>query len=92
MVEVKLSVVFLREGDRFIAYSPALDLSTSGHTHDEAKKRFDEIVQIFIEELTTNGTTEEVLGDLGWRQKEKQWIPPILVSHEIETFSLPAAA
>ena len=48
--QTKLSVNFLREGKRFIAYSPALDLSTSGKTYEEAKRRDDigeELADVF---------------------------------------------
>jgi hypothetical protein len=40
------------EGRRYIAFSPALDISTSGKTEKEAKKRFEEMVQIFLEEMS----------------------------------------
>ena len=92
-MNIKLSVTFLREGDVFIAYSSALDLSTSGKTFNEAKKRFAEIVHIFFEELARRGTTIEVLQDLGWTIKaKKQFIPPIPVSHEMQEFRVPVSA
>ena len=37
-----LPVSILREGDSFIAYTPALDLSTVGDTLEQAQKRFEE--------------------------------------------------
>ncbi|MEK7636828.1 MAG: hypothetical protein AAB402_00355 [Patescibacteria group bacterium] len=45
-----LPVSILREGKRFIAYTPALDLSTSGKTFDQAKQRFAEAAELFFEE------------------------------------------
>lgn len=59
--QANLSVTFLREGKRFVAYTPALDLSTSGTTFEQAKKRFTEAVQIFLEECHKMGTLEGVL-------------------------------
>ena len=59
--EVSLPVSILKEGKYFIAYTPALDLSTSGKTFAEVKERFGEVVQIFFEELLEKGTLEEVL-------------------------------
>ena len=50
MLEFNLPVSILREGKSFIAYTPALDLSTSARTYNEAKKRFREVVEIFFEE------------------------------------------
>ena len=92
LVQTKLSVTFLREGRRFIAYSPALDLSTSGKSFEEAKRRFEEIAEIFLEEVTNKGTLEEVLRDLGWEQRAKQWSPPAVIAHESQTIALPAFA
>lgn len=60
-LEVSLPVSILKEGKYFIAYSPALDLSTSAKSFEEAKKRFEEVVPIFFEELLEKGTVEEVL-------------------------------
>ena len=82
---VNLPVTFLKEGKRFVAYTPALDLSTSGKTYDEVKKRFDEIVNIFIEELVKNNTLDQVLKDMGWREVQKKWQPPVVVSHQTQT-------
>ena len=46
--QVNLPVAVLREGEQFVAYTPALDLSTAGSTYEEAKKRFEEAVGIFL--------------------------------------------
>ena len=76
-----------REGDVFVAYSPVLDLSTSGESFELAKNRFGEVVQIFFEELIEKGTVEEVLSDMGWEKQRSQWVPPILISQETESFN-----
>lgn len=89
--EVSLPISILKEGKCFIAFSPALDLSTSGKSFEEAKQRFDEVVQIFFEELLEKGTLEEVLSDLGWQKLKKEWTPPIIVAHESESFRVPLA-
>jgi len=59
-----LSVIFLREGDSFIAYSPALDLSTSASSFEKARSRFSEAARLFFEEIIKRGTLEEVLQEL----------------------------
>ena len=89
-LEFKLSVSILREDKSFIAYSPALDLSTSGKTYEEAKERFNEVVGIFFEEIIKEGTLEEVLQDLGWKKIKRKWNPPIVVSQESQTVLVPA--
>src|SRR3972149_303776 len=86
--DVSLPVIILREGKYFIAHSPVLDLSTSGKSFEEAKKRFAEIVEIFFEELTQMGTIDEVLADLGWQKVQRRWLPPTLIAQEQESYKL----
>lgn len=88
--KVKLSVSFIKERGRYIAYTPALDLSTSGKSIKEAKKRFEEIVEIFLDELVEKGTLNEVLENLGWQKTHKQWNPPKIVSNSSELIKIPA--
>ena len=89
-LKLNLSVTILREGDRFVAYSPSLDLATSGKTFKNARERFAEATLLFFEELKKQGTTEEALKSLGWQKKQqKAWQPPIVVSHESTTISVP---
>ena len=90
MLEFKLPVSFLREGKKYVAYTPALDLSTSGRTYEEAKRRFREIVSIFFEELIKKGTLDEVLRDLGWKRIQAEWSPPVIISQELQSVRVPA--
>ncbi|MEK7582535.1 MAG: hypothetical protein AAB452_01595 [Patescibacteria group bacterium] len=87
--QLNLQISFLREGDKFIAYAPALDLSTSGDTYEQAKKRFEEATEIFLEEVFKRGTLDEVLGDLGWKKVRARWEPPLVVGQESQTVSVP---
>ncbi len=90
--KASLPVTFLREGDQFIAYSPALDLSTSGTTFEQVKTRFSEIVQIFFEECLSMGTLEDVLLELGWKKGNDKWNPPIVVAQDTQMFNVPIPA
>ncbi len=84
ITESRLSVVFLKEGDTIVAYAPALDLSTCGQTVEEAKKNFEQAVDIFFRESSERGTLEEVLFSLGWHKsatRPKTWQPPEIVGH-----------
>lgn len=87
-INLQLPLSIFREGKSFIAYTPALDLSTSGKSYEEVKKRFNEVVAIFFEELVKKGTLAEVLEGLGWQKVKKQWAPPVLVSQEMEKVRL----
>lgn len=89
MLEFNLPVSILREGKSFIAYTPALDLSTSARTYNEAKKRFGEVVEIFFEETLKKRTLGEVLQDLGWKRVQTKWTPPIVISQESQTVRVP---
>lgn len=88
-LEVSLPVSVLKEGEYFIAYTPVLDLSTSGKSFEEVKGRFGELVPLFFEELLRKGTLEEVLFGLGWQKVKKEWVPPFVVSQGSENVRLP---
>lgn len=88
---LNLPVSFLKEDNQFVAYTPALDLSTCGKTLEEAKKNFAEAVEIFFDEIISMGTFEEVLLDLGWKKQNEDLIPPIVISRGIESVRVPFA-
>ncbi len=82
-VETMIPVLYFIEGKSFIAYSPAVDLSSCGRTRDEAKKNFQEAYNIFIEECISMGTLTEVLESCGWvKRNKKSWLPPAYVGEE----------
>jgi hypothetical protein len=89
LLEVSIPVSFFREDDKYIAYTPVLDLSTYGSTEEEAKRRFSEVVKIFFDQLDEKGTLHEVLTELGWRRVDRNWQPP-KVKTEYESIKLPA--
>lgn len=90
-VAVKFALPFsiLREDDSFIAYTPALDLSTAGSTFEEAQKNFEEAVNIFFKELVEMGTLDDVLVELGWQKQNNNFVPPVVIANQIQTFSIP---
>lgn len=88
-IQFALPVSILREDDSYIAYTPALDLSTVGDSFEEAKKRFEEAVEVFFEEISEKGTLEDVLLELGWQKHDKKLSPPVVVAHQTEQFSIP---
>lgn len=88
-IQFALPVSILREGDSYIAYTPALDLSTVGDSFEEAKLRFEESVGLFFEEISKKGTLEEVLLELGWEKHNAKFTPPVVIAHNTEQFSIP---
>jgi len=92
VMNLKIPVSIFREGKTYVAYSPVLDLSTSGRSFKIVQRRFDEVVQIFFEELLERGTIDEVLTGLGWRRVQRRWAPPMQVSHELADITVPLRA
>lgn len=88
-IQFSVPLSILREDSSFIAYSPALDLSTVGKSLEEAKMMFEEAVRIFFEEISEAGTLEETLLELGWQKKKETLVPPVIVSHMTENFTIP---
>lgn len=91
-VQFVLPVSILRENSSFIAYTPALDLSTVGDTFEEAKKRFEEVVQLFFEEIMDEGKLDKALSELGWHKEKNMYSPPVVVSHMTESFTIPVSS
>lgn len=91
-VQVKIPVSIFREDDVFVAYTPVLDLSTSGKNHAQVKERFVEAVGVFFEELLQKGTLDEVLADLGWKKIKRSWSPPTPIAQEKVEIQVPVSA
>ena len=91
-LQFQLPVSFIKEKKRFVAYTPVLDLSTSGKTLGEAKRRFEEASVLFFEEILRKGTFDEILDELGWQKVKKEWKPPVIVSQQSKTISVPVNA
>ena len=87
--EISLPITIFKEGKSFVAYSPALDLSTSASTFGKAQSRFAEAVEIFFDELAHMGTMDKVLAELGWQKVKSSWRPPVVISNYVQpmTFS-----
>jgi len=80
-ISVGVIVLILKEDNLFVAYCPALELSSYGKTKKEAKENFNDALNIFIEETQKKGTLEKVLLSLGWTLKQKPQVsykPPLL--------------
>lgn len=71
-----------KEGKKFVAYSPFLDLSSCGDDFDEAKNTFTDSAKLFVEELIRKGTLDKCLRSLGWSKVKKQWTSPTVVSQD----------
>lgn len=88
----KLPVSIIKQNKSFVAYCPILDISTVGKSIKDAQKKFSELAGIFFEELTEEGTLKDVLSELGWKNIQKSWNPPQIVSNLSVDIRLPAVA
>ena len=96
-IDTKIPVSFYKEGNQFIAYCPALDISTCADTFEEAQKNFVELLDIFINETVKMGTLEEVLLECGWKKiihPKLKWQPPVrrFITETTQDFKLPCPA
>ena len=89
-ISYSLPVTIFREGDAFVAYTPALDLSSVGKTEKDAKRMFAEAVEAFFEELANMGTTASVLKDLGWTHVNGKFEPPHVVEQSLMNVMIPS--
>ena len=89
-IGLKLRVQITKEKSLYVAWAPALDLSTSGSSEKEAQRRFEEAVSLFLEELVEAGTVNEVLTSLGWKKENKSWEPPKIVKQQTLKVNIPA--
>jgi len=88
--DIQLPLTILKEGNRYVAYTPALDLSTSGQTAKKAKQRFSEALHLFLEELTESGHLDATLKSLGWSKINAKWQAPKIIEQATHRAVLPA--
>lgn len=74
-VDVTLPLMIWKEDDQFVAFTPALDLSSCGSSEKEAVDHFSEAVDLFFETAVEQNTLQDLLQSLGWRLQNNNWIP-----------------
>ena len=78
-VSVKIPIELMRDGERVIVYTHALDLCGYGNTAEEANKDFESALKIFFRETMGNNTLEKALEELGWKKiiidNHRYWEP-----------------
>jgi predicted RNase H-like HicB family nuclease len=90
-LKIDLEVFLLHdENGLFVSYCPALELSSYGENIEDAKKAFNEALEIFIEDTNQKGTFERVLLELGWtlsRVPKFNFEPPRINAKDISKMS-----
>lgn len=91
-LDVNLSVSIFKQGKVYVAYTPALDVSTYGNSIEEAQKNFDELVEVFFSEFDDARSLSNVLECMGWTKSKSVWTPPVEVKHINQSFKMPSFA
>ncbi len=93
IIVADVTVMLYQQGDYFVAYCPALDLSSYAKTEPDAKASFKEALDIFLEYCEENGTLEQNLLACGWnlrngyKQPEEVSVPlELLKAHKLHYF------
>lgn len=73
----------MKEGKKYIAHSPAMDLASSGKTTQEARKNFEEAFSLYLDELLEKGSLDKTMKDLGWKKVDAKWESPVKVTKVI---------
>lgn len=76
--EYRFSLEFyiFQEDQNYIAYCPALDLSTCAKTYNDAISSFYEMFQLHVECCIESGTLHDDLLAHGWKFRKKSILPP----------------
>lgn len=85
-LKIQLNILVFQEGEYYVSYCPSLNLSSYGHTIEEAKTGFDEVMTAFLEESNEDGSLYEDLIKNGWNldfENNKKAEPPAMVDLDI---------
>ncbi len=74
-IETDLDLITFKQGDVFIVYSPALELSGYGTTLDEAEKSFKIVLSEFFQYVEEHNTWKENFKD--WKQTSEHQLTTI---------------
>ncbi len=86
---MEVGVIFLKDvKGRVTAYCPALELTTYGKSLSHAQKMFDEALELFVDDVSGRDAWDEVFEELGWSKQNNKWLPPQLISTQLQTISV----
>jgi predicted RNase H-like HicB family nuclease len=77
-----------KEGETYVAYVPALDVSSCGATDEEARRNIRDAVRGFLGASADLGTLNEVLEEAGYKPDGDGWRGPEFVSIDRLTMSI----
>ena len=66
MRPIRIPLSIWKEGDVYVSFTPALDLSSCGDTRDEAIRNMDEAARFFFQTAEERNCLQELLESYGW--------------------------
>ncbi len=91
-LKANIPVIFLKEGEAFVCYSPAFDLVAHGDSFEDAEQSFAKTLKLFVAQVTKKGTWNKVLEEYGWEKVKKEWNPPRIISQGSRDIEIPIPA
>lgn len=88
MQDFSFDTHIFKEGDTYVAYVPALNLSSCGATDEEARGNIRDAVRGFLAASADMGTLDEILTEAGYQPEGEGWRAPEFVSVDRLTMSL----
>ena len=88
MDDLAFDVHIFKEGDAYVAYVPALDVSSCGSTDDEARRNIRDAVRGFLAASADMGTLDDMLQEAGYLREGGKWRPPEFVGVDRLTMSI----
>lgn len=85
-LEVILTVALFKEDKYYVAYCPALELSTYATNMEKVKREFTKELDIFFKETIRKATLERLLLKYGWTLQMKEFRPPSLSVNMLNQF------
>ncbi len=90
-IKANIAVIYLKEGEACICYSPAFDLTAHGDSFEDAERSFAQTLKLFIEQVSKKDTWEEVLREYG-KKIRHGWNPPRIIGQESKEVEIPVPA
>jgi hypothetical protein len=81
-------VNIFQDGETYVSYSPALDVSSCGATGDDARRNIRDAVRGFLAASADMGTLDEILREAGYEREGETWRAPEFVSMDRLTMSI----
>jgi hypothetical protein len=89
-IKANIPLIYLKEGETFLCYSPAFDLAAHGDSFEEAERSFAKTLKLFVEQVSKKDTWEEVFREYGWEKVKHEWSPPRIIGQESKDVEIPA--